>query len=159
MPFPMYDRSPDQQANNPFENLLKRWGQEIMLLLVLGTLVATCQQNRLMEKTLREDKRAWIGVSGTKPLGEMIPGERFRVRVKFKNVGNSPGLYVETQAHFSPLIGAREVMKKVPFMDMSMLASCVLPKPQWGERTNGSFVLPGKEHMWIYQGTADPMHC
>jgi hypothetical protein len=87
----------------------------------------------------------------------MIPGEPFRVRIKVKNVGNSPGLYVEMAAYFSPLIKAREV-KKVPFRDLSMLPSCIKPKPQWNESTSGSFVLPGEEHMWIDQPTADPMN-
>ena len=124
---------------------------------ILGTLIVTCQQNEIMRETFRLDKRAWIGVSGTKPLGEMIPGEHFRVRVKFKNVGSSPGLYVETAAYFSPVIKARDV-KRVPLRDLSVLPPCMLPKPQWNERTTGSFVLPGKEHVGINQPTADPMN-
>lgn len=132
--------------------------ESLTLVGILGTLVATCEQNEVMRETFRMDKRAWVGVIGTKPLGEMIPGEPFRVRIRFKNVGNSPGLYVETQAYFSPVIGVREVMKKVPFMDYSMLPLCIRPKPQWDERVNGIFVMPGKEHVWIDQPTTYPMN-
>jgi hypothetical protein len=109
--------------------------------------------------TLTAGNRPWVGVSGTEPLGEMIPGEPFRVRVRLKNVGHSPGLHVEIRAYLSPLIGRREIMGKVPFMDMSTLPPCVQPKPQWDDRTNGNFILPGEnERMWIVKSTPHPMN-
>jgi hypothetical protein len=101
--------------------------------------------------------RPWVGVKGIEPLGKMIPGKPFYVRVKFKNVGNSPGLDVGGNSYFSPVIKAREV-KRVPLRDLSVLGLCMLPKPQWSERITGGFILPGEEYMWIDQPTAYPMN-
>jgi hypothetical protein len=112
---------------------------------------------RVASDALIASTRPWVGVKGIEPLGKMVPGKPFYVRVKFKNVGNSPGLDVGGNAYFSPVIKAREV-KRVPLRDLSVLGLCMLPKPQWSERITGGFILPGEEYMWIDQPTADPMN-
>lgn len=96
MPFTMYDRGPNQQADDPFKNL-KRWGEVIMLVLVLGTLVATCQQNNVMKDTLRMDQRAWVSAEYqiVKPLTFDEAGNVYiTLNVMMKNVGKSVALNV-----------------------------------------------------------------
>ena len=78
----------------------KEWIELLMLVGILGTLVATCQQNEVMRETLRLDQRSWVGAVGVRE-SEIKEGVPLQLGVIIKGGGKTPATNVKIRTAWS----------------------------------------------------------
>lgn len=125
------------------------------LIIIFGTLIATCQQNQVMRETFRLDKRAWVGaIRAVKSrIVEEVP---LQLGVMIKGSGETPATNVRIRTswvlhfkgrEFKPVYGETSAVvdsRAVIFPDMEIpfyTAPDIVPKGTLLQMSAGAVVL------------------